>query len=118
MLRAILKAADVCAAEPEKVARFLAAKLYEPRYPIGLEVMKRAQYSRWREANPEDTLRFHALRLHEVGMIKTAPPETHRPGDGLAVLERAETGAEDLARLPLQSNDRTIRYMASDLTAA
>jgi len=46
-LRAILKAADVCAAEPERVARFLAAKLYEPRYPIGLEVMKRAQYSRW-----------------------------------------------------------------------
>jgi NitT/TauT family transport system substrate-binding protein len=26
-----------------------------------------------REANPEDTLRFHALRLHEVGMIQSAP---------------------------------------------
>ena len=24
-------------------------------------------------ANPEDTLRFHALRLHEVGMIKSSP---------------------------------------------
>jgi NitT/TauT family transport system substrate-binding protein len=35
--------------------------------------MKRSQYSRWREANPEDTLRFHALRLHEVGMIKSDP---------------------------------------------
>ena len=73
VLRAILKAADICAAEPERVARFLAAKLYEPRYPIGLEVMKRAQYTRWREANPEDTIRFHALRLHEVGMIKSDP---------------------------------------------
>ena len=27
----------------------------------------------WREANPEDTLRFYALRLHEVGMLKTNP---------------------------------------------
>ena len=72
-LRAIFKAADICAAEPERVARFLAAKLHEPRYPIGLEVMKRAQYARWREANPEDTIRFHALRLHEVGMIKSDP---------------------------------------------
>jgi len=72
-LRAILKAADICAVEPERVARFLAAKLYEPRYTIGLEVMKGTQYTRWREANPEDTLRFLALRLHEVGMIKTNP---------------------------------------------
>jgi hypothetical protein len=29
--------------------------------------------TRWRESNPEDTLRFHALRLHEVGMIKSTP---------------------------------------------
>jgi NitT/TauT family transport system substrate-binding protein len=35
--------------------------------------MKRLPYNRWREADPEDTLRFHALRLHEVGMIKTSP---------------------------------------------
>ena len=72
-LRAYLKAADICAQEPERVAHFLAAKGYEPRYEIGLEVLKRLPYGRWREANPEDTLRFLALRLHEVGMIKSTP---------------------------------------------
>jgi NitT/TauT family transport system substrate-binding protein len=72
-MRAILKAADICADDPERVARFLADKQYETRYPIGLEVMRRSSYSRWREANPEDTLRFYALRLHEVGMIKSTP---------------------------------------------
>jgi NitT/TauT family transport system substrate-binding protein len=72
-LRAILKAADVCAADPELAARFLAEKLYETRYPLGLEVMKNVAYTRWRDANPEDTLRFYALRLHEVGMIKSTP---------------------------------------------
>ena len=68
-----MKAADVCAREPERVARYLVDKGFEPRYEIGLEVIKSLPYSRWREANPEDTLLFHALRLHEVGMIKTSP---------------------------------------------
>ena len=72
-LRAILKSADMCANDPLGVARFLSDKLYEPRFQIGLEVMKSISYTRWREAEPEDSLRFHALRLHEVGMIKTSP---------------------------------------------
>jgi NitT/TauT family transport system substrate-binding protein len=72
-MRAILKAADICASDPLLVARFLSDKLYEPRYQIGLEVVKSLPYNRWREANPEDTIRFHALRLHEVGMIKNTP---------------------------------------------
>jgi NitT/TauT family transport system substrate-binding protein len=72
-LRAVLKASDLCSTDPQRVARFLSDKLYEPRFQIGLEVMKRLPYNRWREANPEDTIRFHALRLHEVGMIKTSP---------------------------------------------
>jgi NitT/TauT family transport system substrate-binding protein len=75
VLRAILKAADLCASEPALVARFLADKLYESRYEIGLEVMKSIPYTRWRDTNPEDTLRFLALRLHEVGMIKSTPQQ-------------------------------------------
>jgi hypothetical protein len=27
----------------------------------------------WREFNPEDTIRFYALRLHEAGMVKANP---------------------------------------------
>jgi NitT/TauT family transport system substrate-binding protein len=72
-LRAFMKAADVCASEPQRVARFLADRGYEPRYEIGLEVLKELPYQRWRDTHPEDTLRFHALRLHEVGMIKSTP---------------------------------------------
>jgi NitT/TauT family transport system substrate-binding protein len=72
-LRAFLKAADMCAREPEDVARYLVTKGYEPRYAIGLEVLKQVPYNRWRTDNPEDTFRFLALRLHEVGMIKSPP---------------------------------------------
>jgi NitT/TauT family transport system substrate-binding protein len=30
-------------------------------------------YGKWREYDPEDTIRFFALRLHEAGMIKSSP---------------------------------------------
>jgi NitT/TauT family transport system substrate-binding protein len=30
-------------------------------------------YGSWHELDPEDALRFHALRLHEAGMIKSSP---------------------------------------------
>ena len=30
-------------------------------------------YNVWREYDPEDTLRFYALRLRELGMIKSSP---------------------------------------------
>jgi NitT/TauT family transport system substrate-binding protein len=72
-LRAYLKAADICAQEPERVARFMVEKGYEPKYDTALEVLKSLPYRRWRDANPEDTMRFLALRLHEVDMIKTPP---------------------------------------------
>ena len=75
VVRAILKAADVCANDPERAARFMVKKGYEANYDIALEVVKEVSYSAWRTFDPEDTLRFHALRLHEVGMIKSSPQQ-------------------------------------------
>jgi NitT/TauT family transport system substrate-binding protein len=72
-LRAVLKAADICAQEPERAAQYLVKRGFEPRYEVGLDVLRSLPYNRWREAEPEDTLRFHALRLHEVGLIKSTP---------------------------------------------
>jgi len=72
-VRAWLKAIDICAQEPEMAARFMVSKGYEPRYETALEILKGLPYRRWRDADPEDTIRFHALRLHEVGMVKTDP---------------------------------------------
>jgi NitT/TauT family transport system substrate-binding protein len=72
-LRAMLKATDICALEPQRAAKLLVEREFEPRYEVGLEVLRKVDYTRWRDANPEDTLRFHALRLHEAGMIKSTP---------------------------------------------
>ena len=72
-IRAILKGADICAQEPERAARHLVDKGWEPSYGVALEVLKSLPYRRWRDADPEDTLRFHALRLREAGLIKSTP---------------------------------------------
>jgi NitT/TauT family transport system substrate-binding protein len=72
-LRAILKATDLCAAEPERAARFLVDKGYTARYDFALQTLRELPYTRWREYNPEDTMRYFALRLHEAGMIKSSP---------------------------------------------
>ena len=72
-IRAILKAADICARESERAARHMVKKGYEANYDIALEVVKDVSYNAWRIFDPEDALRFHALRLHEVGMIKNNP---------------------------------------------
>jgi NitT/TauT family transport system substrate-binding protein len=72
-LRAILKAADICAQEPERAAQLLVDKDYVSRYDYALQTMKDVPYGKWREYEPEDTIRFYALRLHEAGMIKSSP---------------------------------------------
>jgi NitT/TauT family transport system substrate-binding protein len=76
-LRAIGKAADLCAREPERVARFLVDKGYTGHYEYALQTMKDMQmvYGTWREHEPEDTVRFYSLRLNEVGMIKKSPKQ-------------------------------------------
>src|SRR5262249_3759784 len=70
-LRAIVKAANFCAAEPERAARLVADKGY--RYDYSLQTMREIEYARWRDYDVEDTLRFYALRLREAGMIKSTP---------------------------------------------
>jgi NitT/TauT family transport system substrate-binding protein len=72
-VRAILKATDLCALEPERAAQLLVDKDYVSRYDYALQTMKDVPYSKWREYDPKDTVRFYALRLHEAGMLKSSP---------------------------------------------
>jgi NitT/TauT family transport system substrate-binding protein len=73
VVRAILKAADLCATDPEGVARRLVDKGYTPGYDYALQTLKELPYGKWREFDAEDTLRFYALRLHEAELVKSSP---------------------------------------------
>jgi len=72
-LRAILKATDMCAQEPGRVARWLVDRGYTKRAEIAERMLRELPYNKWREYDPEDTIRFYALRLHESRLIKTEP---------------------------------------------
>jgi NitT/TauT family transport system substrate-binding protein len=73
-LRAILKATNICAKEPERTARLLVDRGYTKNYEYALQSMRDMEMAyQWREYDPEDTIRFYALRLHEIGMIKSSP---------------------------------------------
>ena len=73
VLRAILKAADLCAADPALVARRLVDSGFTDRYDYALQGLSELSYDKWREYDAEDTIRFYALRLHEIGMIQSTP---------------------------------------------
>jgi NitT/TauT family transport system substrate-binding protein len=74
-LRAVLKAIDLVARDPAPALRELRArnivKQKDEKYM--LQTLKEIPYGRWREYNPEDTIRFYALRMRETGMIKANP---------------------------------------------
>jgi len=73
VLRAILKAADLCASDPARAAQSLVDRGFTPRYDYALQSVSELPYDKWREYDPEDTLRFYALRLHDAGLIKSSP---------------------------------------------
>ena len=73
VVRAILKASELCATEPERIARLMVDRGYASNYEYMVQLLKEVRYGRWRDYNPEETMRFYALRLHEVGFIKASP---------------------------------------------
>ena len=70
-IRALLKAVDVCVAAPERAARIVADRGYP--YDYSLQAMREIPYAKWRNYDPEDAVRFYALRLRDAGMIKSSP---------------------------------------------
>lgn len=73
VLRAILKADRICAEQPELAARSMVARGFIGDYDMAVQSLRDIPYGRWRELDPEDTVRFYALRLREVGMIENTP---------------------------------------------
>jgi NitT/TauT family transport system substrate-binding protein len=72
-LRAILKAADFCVTDPVAAAQRMVDRGFTARYDYALQTLKEVPYNKWRQYDPEDTIRFYALRLRDAGMIKSPP---------------------------------------------
>jgi NitT/TauT family transport system substrate-binding protein len=73
VLRAVLKAADICASDPDMVAQLLVEGGYAPDYVYAAQALREIPFTPWRDFDPEDTIRFFALRLHEAGIVYGSP---------------------------------------------
>jgi NitT/TauT family transport system substrate-binding protein len=76
VMRALLKAVDLCTTDPEAVAKAAVKIGYASRYDYTLQAIRSdIRYDKWREYDPEDSLRFYALRMQETKAISMSPRE-------------------------------------------
>jgi len=73
IVRALLKATDLCANQPARVARLMVDQGFTDDYNYALRTLQELSYSAWQDFDPEDSVRFFALRLNEAGFIKSTP---------------------------------------------
>jgi NitT/TauT family transport system substrate-binding protein len=74
-IRAFLKTADWCAADPAAVARHLVAEGFTDNEAFAVEALAEIPFTRWHEFDVEDSMRFYALRLHEAGLVTQTPQQ-------------------------------------------
>ena len=72
-LRAILKAGDLCASDPTRAVSAYTKHAYPANPDYARQAISELPYGKWRDYNPEETVRFYALRLREAGMVRGAP---------------------------------------------
>jgi NitT/TauT family transport system substrate-binding protein len=73
VVRAMMRATDICAAKPDWVAGRLVDRGVWPRYDSVRQTLDDVSYRAWRDYDAEDSVRFYALRLREIGVIKSSP---------------------------------------------
>ena len=72
-LRALMKASDLCASQPELATRALMARGFGKDFEFALRSVKDIGYRKWRDYSAEDTMRYWGLRLREFGITKSDP---------------------------------------------
>lgn len=87
VMRAILKSSELCASDPEIGVKAYLAQGFTPNPEYARLAIRELPYLRWRDYNPEETLRFYALRLREAGMVKSAPQKIIARGTDWRILE-------------------------------
>jgi NitT/TauT family transport system substrate-binding protein len=86
VMRAILTATDLCATEPARAAQWLADHGLRPHDGYAVQTLSENGY-KWREYDAEDTIRFYALHLRDVGLIKSTPQKIIAEGTNWRFLD-------------------------------
>ena len=92
VVRAMMRATDICAAKPDWVAQRLVDRGITPRSDFARQGLEEGSYRAWRDYDTEDTVRFYALRLRELGMIKSSPDRIIAAGTDWRFLKEVRKG--------------------------
>ena len=58
----------------------LVARGFTRNREYAVETLRDTPYRKWRDYSPEDTVRFYALKMQEVGMIRSSPQKVIAQG--------------------------------------
>ena len=85
-VRAILKGSEICATDPDQGAKAFLGQGFVMNPDYVRQALRELPYGRWRDFNPEETVRFYALRLREANMVKGAPQKLIAQGTDWRIL--------------------------------
>jgi NitT/TauT family transport system substrate-binding protein len=85
-LRALLKASDEAASQPEAATHYVVDKGYRPNYDDVFAAFKDMTHNKWREADHEGSARFYLKDLQGAGVVKNAADKVIADGVNLSFL--------------------------------
>jgi NitT/TauT family transport system substrate-binding protein len=85
-LRAILKATDICANEPQKAAQSLVDNGFVKQYENAYNLITHLKYDAWRTIDPEHSMRFYAEQMQQISQLKTSPDQVIADGTDFTYL--------------------------------
>ena len=101
-LRGILDGVDQSGRDPEGAVRYLVDRGYTTQHSQALEAVQAIHGVGWRaEYDPEDTLRYYALRLYEAGLLKSSPDKIIARGTDWRFLAEVRRDRSAAASAPL-----------------
>jgi len=87
VMRAILKASELCASDAERATKAFLAQGFPSNPEYVRQAVRELPFGKWREYNAEESVRFYALRLREAGMVKSSPQKLIAQGTDWRVLD-------------------------------
>jgi len=87
-LRAIIKGSELCASDPDRGAKAYLDQGFATSPEYARQALREIPYGHWRDYNPEETVRFYALRLREAGMVRSPPQKLISQGTDWHALDQ------------------------------
>src|SRR5262249_57322926 len=73
VLRAIIKATNLCAVQPERVAQHIVDGGFTPRYDFALQSLKEIPYAKWRDYESGDHVPVFSSRSRTGALVHASP---------------------------------------------